>query len=85
MYEHATLQEAYTGCLIAGKGKLLNNIKNVMEKLRFAHEDWARVSFGAGTPWRRCWCVISPPSEKEIAKAQKSLKKLRQKGGDSKG
>lgn len=75
MYEHATLHEAYTGSLIAGKGKLLNNIRSIMEKTRFKNEDWARVRFGAGTPWRRCWCVISPPDEKEVAKAQKELKK----------
>ncbi|KAL9010225.1 MAG: hypothetical protein Q9173_004818 [Seirophora scorigena] len=75
MFEHATLQEAYTGSLIAGKGKLLNNIKMVMERTRFKHEDWARVRFGAGTPWRRCWCVISPPDEKEVQQQQKALKK----------
>ena len=75
MFEHATLQEAYTGSLIAGKGKSLNNIKVIMERTRFKTEDWARVRFGAGTPWRRCWCVITPPDEKEVQKRQKSLKK----------
>ncbi|KAL8980561.1 MAG: hypothetical protein Q9205_004390 [Flavoplaca limonia] len=75
MFEHVTLQEAYTGSLIAGKGKLLNNIKIIMEKIKFKHEDWARVRFGAGTPWRRCWCIISPPDEKEVQQHQKSLKK----------
>ncbi|KAL8967123.1 MAG: hypothetical protein Q9183_003056 [Haloplaca sp. 2 TL-2023] len=75
MFEHVTLQEAYTGSLVAGKGKLLNNIKVIMERIRFKHEDWARVRFGAGTPWRRCWCIISPPDEKEVQQQQKSLKK----------
>ncbi|KAL8862793.1 MAG: hypothetical protein Q9178_000735 [Gyalolechia marmorata] len=75
MFEHVTLQEAYTGSLIAGKGKLLNNIRTIMERIRFKHEDWARVRFGAGTPWRRCWCIISPPDEKEVQHQQKSLKK----------
>lgn len=75
MFEHATLQEAYTGSLLAGKGRYLNNIKVIMERSKFIHDDWARVRFGAGTPWRRCWCVISPPDEKEYAKAQKVLKK----------
>ena len=75
MFEHSSLQEAYTGSLIAGKGKLLNNIKTIMDRSKFAQEDWARVRFGAGTPWRRCWCVISPPDEKEYNKAQKVLKK----------
>lgn len=75
MFEHATLQEAYTGSILAGKGKLLNGIRTIMERSRFPLEDWCRVRFGAGTPWRRCWCVISPPDEKEFAKAQKNLKK----------
>lgn len=73
MYEHATLQEAYTGALIAGKGKLLNNINLIMERSRFKTEDWVRVRFGAGTPWRRCWCVITPPDEKEYNKLQKEM------------
>lgn len=75
MYENATLQEAYTGSLIAGKGKLLNNIKVIMEKTRIRNEDWARVRFGAGTPWRRCWCVITPPDEKDVQKQNKQLRK----------
>lgn len=75
MYEHTTLQEAYTGSLIAGKGKTLNNIRTILERTRVKHEDWARVRFGAGTPWRRCWCIITPPDEKEYAKLQKTIKK----------
>ncbi|POR31977.1 Protein SKG3 [Tolypocladium paradoxum] len=75
MFEHSTLQEAYTGALIAGKGKTLNNINVIMERSRFKNEEWVRVRFGAGVPWRRCWCVISPPDEKEYAKLQKDLKK----------
>lgn len=75
MYEHATLQEAYTGALIAGKGKSLNSINLIMERSRFKTEEWVRVRFGAGVPWRRCWCVISPPDEKEVHKMQKELKK----------
>jgi len=75
MYEHMTLQEAYTGALIAGKGKTLNNIRIILDRQRAKHEDWARVRFGAGTPWRRCWCVVTPPDEKEYAKLQKTQKK----------
>ncbi|KAL3423705.1 ph domain protein [Phlyctema vagabunda] len=75
MFEHATLQEAYTGALIGGKGKTLNNINVIMERSRLKYEDWARVRFGAGTPWRRCWCVITPPDEKDVQKLQKELKK----------
>jgi CCR4-NOT transcriptional complex subunit CAF120 len=75
VYEHTTLQEAYTGALIAGKGKQLNNIRVILDRQRARHEDWARVRFGAGTPWRRCWCVVTPPDEKEFAKLQKTHKK----------
>lgn len=75
MFEHATLQEAYTGALIAGKGKALNSINLIMERTRIRTEDWARVRFGAGTPWRRCWCVITPPDEKEVQKLQKQVNK----------
>ena len=46
-----------------------------MERSKLKTEEWTRVRFGAGTPWRRCWCVISPPDEKEVQKLQKSLKK----------
>lgn len=75
MFEHTSLYEAYTGSIIAGKGKNLNNIRAILERCRFKHEDWARVRFGAGTPWRRCWFVIAPPDEKEFQKMQKSMKK----------
>jgi CCR4-NOT transcriptional complex subunit CAF120 len=75
MYEHATLSEAYTGALIAGKGKMLNNIRIILDRQCAKYEDWVRVRFGAGTPWRRCWCVVSPPDEKEYAKLQKLQKK----------
>lgn len=75
MYEYTTLQEAYTGALIAGKGRNLNNINLIMQRATVKHEDWARVRFGAGTPWRRCWCVITPPDEKEFQRAQKEFNK----------
>ncbi|KJZ72592.1 hypothetical protein HIM_07951 [Hirsutella minnesotensis 3608] len=75
MYEHSTLQEAYTGALVAGRGKSLNNINVIMERSRLKTEEWVRVRFGAGVPWRRCWCVITPPDEKEYAKLQKEMKK----------
>lgn len=80
MFEHSSLQEAYTGALIAGKGKTLNGINTIIEKTRFKYEDWARVRFGAGTPWRRCWAVITPPDEKAVKK-QKALLKKAQKTG----
>jgi CCR4-NOT transcriptional complex subunit CAF120 len=74
-YEHVTLSEAYTGALIAGKGKTLNNIRAILDRQCTVYDDWVRVRFGAGTPWRRCWCVVSPPDQKEYAKLQKSQKK----------
>ncbi|KAG6106624.1 hypothetical protein E4U13_007373 [Claviceps humidiphila] len=46
-----------------------------MERTKFKSEQWVRVRFGAGVPWRRCWCVISPPDEKEFQKMQKEYKK----------
>lgn len=75
MFEHASLHELYTGSLIAGKGKKLNNIRVIMERSKLKTEDWARVRFGAGTPWRRCWCVIEPPDEKDFQRLQKTMKK----------
>ncbi|KAK7976705.1 hypothetical protein PG989_015168 [Apiospora arundinis] len=75
IYEHSTLQEAYTGALIAGKGKTLNNIAVIMERSRVPTQEWVRVRFGAGVPWKRCWCVIAPPDEKEYIKLQKEMKK----------
>ena len=75
MFEHTSLHEAYTGSILAGKGKHLNNIRAILERSRFRHEDWARVRFGAGTPWKRCWFVISPPNEKDVQKTQKTMKK----------
>ncbi|KAL4904569.1 hypothetical protein BDW74DRAFT_26561 [Aspergillus multicolor] len=75
MYEHTCLYEAYTGSIIAAKGRGLNNIRAILERNRFKHEDWARVRFGAGTPWRRCWFVITPPDEKQLQKAKRTMKK----------
>ncbi len=75
IFEQASLQEAYTGALIAGKGKSLNNINLIMSRVRFKTEEWVRVRFGAGVPWRRCWCVITPPDEKELQKLQKDWRK----------
>jgi CCR4-NOT transcriptional complex subunit CAF120 len=75
MFEHSSLQEAYTGALIGGKGKGLNNIAIIMERAKTKHEDWVRVRFGAGTPWRRCWCVITPPDEKEYQRLVKEMNK----------
>lgn len=75
MFEQSSLQEAYTGALISGKGRTVNNINLIMDRSRFQTEEWVRVRFGSGVPWRRCWCVISPPNEKDMVKLQKDKKK----------
>lgn len=75
MFEHTSLSEAYTGALIAGKGKQVNNIRAILDRQCAVYEDWVRVRFGAGSAWRRCWCVVSPPDQKEYAKLQKAQKK----------
>ncbi|EEP81804.1 predicted protein [Uncinocarpus reesii 1704] len=75
IYENTLLQESYTGALIAGKGKSINNMKTILAKTVFKHEDWVRVRFGPGTPWRRCWCVVSQADEKEVQKQKKMQKK----------
>ncbi|KAI5844268.1 hypothetical protein BZA05DRAFT_172980 [Tricharina praecox] len=75
MFEHAKLQEIYTGALIAAKGRTLNGITQITAKTNFKYEDWVRVRFGAGTPWRKCWAVITQPDEKVIKKAKAAAKK----------
>jgi len=75
MFEHAKLQEIYTGALIAAKGRTLNGITQITAKTNFKYEDWVRVRFGAGTPWRKFWAVITQPDEKAIKKAKAAAKK----------
>ncbi|KAF4124053.1 CCR4-NOT transcriptional complex subunit CAF120 [Geosmithia morbida] len=75
IYEQNTLQEAYTGALIAGKGKTLNNINVILDRAKEEIGNWVRVRFGAGQQWKRCWCIIAPPDEKEFIKYQKEMKK----------
>ena len=40
MYEHTSLQEAYTGSLIAGKGKFLNNIRMILARENAKYTGW---------------------------------------------
>ncbi|KAF3203032.1 hypothetical protein TWF191_002817 [Orbilia oligospora] len=81
MFEHNCLQEAYTGALIAAKGRSLNSIGTILERSKFKIEDWTRVRFGAGTPWKRYWAVITPPDEKSFQKAKKVAKKASKQAG----
>ncbi|KAI5293879.1 hypothetical protein KEM52_005066 [Ascosphaera acerosa] len=81
IFEYALLQESYTGALIAGKGKYVNGLRQVLgSRTKFAHGEWARVRFRPGTPWVRCWCVVEPPSEKDVARMKKEVKKRRRSG-----
>ena len=75
MFEHTKLQEIYTGALIAAKGRTLNGITQITARTNFKYEDWVRVRFGAGTPWKKCWAVITQPDEKAIKKAKAAAKK----------
>ena len=75
MFEHSKLQEIYTGALIAAKGKSLNAIGQITARTTFKYGEWVRVRFGAGTPWRKCWAVISPPDEKAVKKAKAAASK----------
>ncbi|TGZ79621.1 hypothetical protein EX30DRAFT_365148 [Ascodesmis nigricans] len=77
MFEQAKLQEIYTGAIIAAKGKDLNGIGQITERTRFQYEDWVRVRFGAGMPWRKCWAVITQPDEKARKKAKAAAKKAK--------
>ncbi|KAI5301474.1 hypothetical protein KEM56_001689 [Ascosphaera pollenicola] len=76
IYEYTLLQESYTGALIAGKGKTINGLRQLLgAPTKWSHGEWVRVRFRPGTPWVRRWCVIEPPSEKETAKLQKAAKR----------
>lgn len=75
IFENTLLQESYTGSLFAGKGKTINNLSEFLRPTRFVHESWTRVRFRPGTPWRRCWCVITPADEKGHARQQKTARK----------
>lgn len=76
MFENTLLQESYTGSLFAGKGRTINNLTDFLRPTRFVHESWARVRFRPGTPWRRCWCVITPANPKETFRLQKAARKF---------
>ncbi|KAK9356341.1 hypothetical protein V1523DRAFT_402289 [Lipomyces doorenjongii] len=65
LFESVSLQEAYTGALLAGKGSKLNGIRLLLQETKFKHQDWVVVRFGAGMPWTRCWAVITPAGYKK--------------------
>ncbi|KAK9467160.1 hypothetical protein V1512DRAFT_262090 [Lipomyces arxii] len=65
IYESISLQEAYTGALLASKGTKLNGIKSLLQETKFKHQDWVLVRFGAGMPWTKCWAVVTPAGYKK--------------------
>lgn len=67
-FEYSSLQEAYTGALLSSKGSKLNGIRTLLAETKFRHEDWVRVRFGSGMPWKKCWTVITPPDMKKKKK-----------------
>ncbi|KAJ8100581.1 hypothetical protein POJ06DRAFT_196618, partial [Lipomyces tetrasporus] len=68
LFESVSLQEAYTGALLAGKGSKLNGIRLLLEETKFKHQDSVVVRFGAGMPWTRCWATITPAGYKKKKK-----------------
>lgn len=73
IYENTQLHESYTGALIAGKGRALNGIGEILNHKNLKVEQWTRVRFKPGTPWKRCWCVINPPEAKASEKIRRSI------------
>lgn len=81
MFEYSCLQEAYTGALLAAKGRNINGISTMMARTKFKHEDWIQIRFNAGQPWMKCWAVITPPDEKAFQKQKKAMAKQMKLGG----
>ena len=73
MYEHASMQEAYTGSLIAGKGRHLNNIRAIMNRTAFKIEDWANSARRMRTGFEQCWFAPGPDLQGSPACGRSSL------------
>lgn len=65
LFEYVSLNEAYTGALLAGKGSKLHGIRQVLQETKFKHQEQVVVRFGAGMPWTKCWAVVTPPGYKK--------------------
>ncbi|KAK9461946.1 uncharacterized protein V1516DRAFT_623028, partial [Lipomyces oligophaga] len=65
LFESTSLQEAYTGALLAARGSKMNGIRMLLQETKFKHQEWAVVRFGAGMPWTRCWAVVIPAGYKK--------------------
>ncbi|KAK9478743.1 hypothetical protein V1514DRAFT_330287 [Lipomyces japonicus] len=68
LFESVSLQEAYSGALLAARGSKISDIRLLLQETKFKHQDWVVVRFGAGMPWTRCWAVITPPGYKKKKK-----------------
>lgn len=67
-FEYRALQEAYTAALLSARGALLSDIRVILTETKFDREDWVSVRFGAGMPWKRCFCVIKQSKKKKRKK-----------------
>ncbi|KAK9448461.1 uncharacterized protein V1518DRAFT_419030 [Limtongia smithiae] len=65
MFEFVSLQEAYTGALLAGLGSKMNGIRLLLQESKFKHQEWVVVRFGIGMPYVRCWAVVTPSGYKK--------------------
>ncbi|KAK9453975.1 hypothetical protein V1511DRAFT_461360, partial [Dipodascopsis uninucleata] len=65
MFELVSLQQAYTGALLAARGIKLSDIKQLLQPTKFKHQDSALVRFGTGMPWTKCWAVVTPAGYKK--------------------
>ncbi|CAL9736390.1 protein Skg3p [Monosporozyma servazzii] len=84
LYEHVSLQEAYTGAFLSSRGSKLGDIKNILaSNNKFTYSEWVSVRFGPGMPWKRCFAVVTQYnkkiSEKDKKKYNSNMKKKKKK------
>ncbi|KAF6011142.1 hypothetical protein HII12_002736 [Brettanomyces bruxellensis] len=72
-FEYRALQEAYTAALLSARGSLLSDIRVILAETKFDREDWVSVRFGAGMPWKRCFCVIKQSKKKKHKKKNSGM------------
>lgn len=76
LYEHVSLQEAYTGAFLSSRGSKLGDIKNILaSNNKFTYSEWVSVRFGPGMPWQRCFAVVTQYNKKISEKDNKNSKK----------
>lgn len=47
----------------------------IKERTKVKHKQWVNIRFSPGTPWTRCWCIITPPGHRRYQKLQNGLRK----------